>query len=89
NSKISGIVAKRDKKSFTFAKSLSPSLTKGVVGNILNGLIDNDPFFMWYKLLITNRRSDVFLTGKKRLLGTFIPRPPLNDFIAAPTAVSS
>jgi hypothetical protein len=49
----------------------------------------NDPFFKLYRLLITSRRSDVFFTGKNRLRGTLIPMPPSNDFIAAPTAVSS
>jgi len=70
---MSGIVAKRDKNDLTLAKSLSPSFTNGVVGNILKGLIDNDPLRIWYKLLITNKRSEVFFTGKKRLRGTFIP----------------
>lgn len=35
------------------------------------------------------QRSEVFFTGKNRLLGTFIPTACSNVFIAAPTAVSS
>lgn len=89
SSKMSGISINLDKNSLTLAKWLSPNLTSGVVGNIRCGDIVSDPFLRLYKLLITKKRSEVFFTGKNRLLGTFIPTPFSNDFMAAPTAVSS
>lgn len=61
----------------TFEKWLSPNLTRGVVGNILWGLITSDPFLRLYKLLITSSRSDVFLTGRNRLRGTLMPAMPI------------
>lgn len=61
----------------TFEKWLSPNLTRGVVGNILWGLITSDPFLRLYKLLITSSRSDVFLTGRNRLRGTLMPAIPI------------
>lgn len=57
----------------TLAKWLSPSLTRGVVGNIRWGLMTSEPWSRLYRLLITSIKSDVFFTGKNRLLGTFIP----------------
>jgi len=48
-----------------------------------------DPLCNLYKLFIISIRSEVFFTGKNLLHGTFISILPSNDFIAAPTAVSS
>jgi len=45
----------------------------GVDGKLLKGLIERLPFFKLYRLLITKSKSEVFLTGKKRLRGTFKP----------------
>jgi hypothetical protein len=61
----------------TFEKKLSPSFTRGVVGNIRCGLITSEPFLRLYKLLITSSRSDVFLTGRNRLRGTLMPAIPM------------
>lgn len=73
---------------FTFVKEL-PSLTRGTVGNSRFSLMVKDPALRLYKFDITSRRSDVVLTGRKRLRGTFIPREFSKLLIAAPTAVSS
>ena len=43
------------------------------MGNILCGDIIKEPAFKLYKFDITNNRSEVFLTGKKRERGTLIP----------------
>lgn len=66
-----------------------PSLTRGTVGNSRFSLMVRDPALRLYKLDITSKRSDVVLTGRKRLRGTFIPREFSKLLIAAPTAVSS
>lgn len=66
-----------------------PSLTCGVVGNSLLGLMVSEPASRLYRLDMTRRRSDVVLTGRKRLRGTFIPRALSKHLMAAPTAVSS
>lgn len=58
----------------TFEKWLSPSLTKGVVGNIRCGDMVKAPLRNVYKLLITSIKSDVFFTGKNLLRGTWIPK---------------
>lgn len=86
---ISGILAKRPRNSFTFEKWFSPNFTSGVVGNIRCGDIAKLPFFKWYKFDMTNSKSEVFFTGKKRERGTLIPIAPSKHFIAAPTAVSN
>lgn len=57
----------------TLEKWLSPSLTRGVVGNMRWGLMTKEPWSRLYRLLITSIKSDVFFTGRNRLLGTFIP----------------
>lgn len=72
----------------TLVKEL-PSLTSGTEGNSRFSLIVRDPALRLYRLDITSRRSDVVLTGKKRLRGTFIPKEFSKLLIAAPTAVSS
>lgn len=77
------------RNSFTLAKWLSPSLTSGVVGNIRCGDMHSEPPFNEYKFDMTSRRSEVFLTGKKRDRGTLMPMEPSKHFMAAPTAVSS
>lgn len=66
-----------------------PSLTCGVVGNSLFGLMLSEPASRLYRLDMTRSRSDVVLTGRKRLRGTFIPRALSKHLMAAPTAVSS
>ena len=71
------------------AKWLSPNLMSGVDGKPLRALMDRLPFFKLYKLLMTSSKSDVFLTGKKRLRGTLRPMDPSKHFMAAPTAVSN
>lgn len=57
----------------TLEKWLSPSLMRGTVGKALLGLMTRVPNFMWYRLLITSSRSDVFFTGRNRLRGTLMP----------------
>ena len=56
----------------TFVKC-SPSLTNGAVGNVRLELITILPFFNSYILLIMRSKSEVFFTGKNRLLRTLIP----------------
>lgn len=85
----SGIVANLLRNSFTLAKWLSPSFTRGVEGNIRCGDMTREPWDRLYRLDMTRSRSEVFLTGKNRLRGTFTPIPPSKHFMAAPTAVSS
>lgn len=82
-------VTYRDRNCLTLLKWLSPNLTSGVVGNILCGDIIKLPPFKLYKFDMTNSRSDVFFTGKKRDRGTLMPMAPSKHFMAAPTAVSS
>lgn len=72
----------------TLVKEL-PSLTCGVVGNSLRGLIVSDPASRLYRLDMTSSRSEVVLTGKKRLRGTLMPSALSKHLMAAPTAVSS
>lgn len=72
----------------TLVKEL-PSLTWGVVGNSRLLLMVRDPASRLYRLDITSRRSDVVLTGRKRLRGTLMPKALSKHLIAAPTAVSS
>lgn len=66
-----------------------PSLTCGVVGNSLLGLMVSEPASRLYRLDMTSSRSDVVFTGRKRLRGTLMPRALSKDLMAAPTAVSS
>lgn len=86
---VSCIFAQRgEHQGFTFVKEL-PSLTRGTVGNSRFSLMVKEPALRLYRLDITSRRSEVVLTGRKRLRGTFIPREFSKLLIAAPTAVSS
>ena len=65
-----------DEKILVFLLTLTnsfPNLTKGTLGNERLGDISNAPVFIEYKLLITINKSDVVLTGRKRLRGTLIP----------------
>lgn len=71
--KISLIIFSNWRNKHTFEKWLSPNLTNGTVGKALKELMTNEPFCIVYKLLFTSRRSEVFLTGRNRLRGTFIP----------------
>lgn len=48
-----------------------------------------EPAFMLYRLDMTSRRSEVVLTGRKRLRGTLMPSALSKLFMAEPTAVSS
>lgn len=57
----------------TLVKSGSPSLTRGREGYTLAGFITRVPFFMSNRLDITSKRSEVFFTGRNRLLGTLMP----------------
>lgn len=72
----------------TLVKEL-PSLTCGVVGNSLFLLMVRDPASRLYRLDMTSSRSEVVLTGRKRLRGTLMPRALSKLLMAAPTAVSS
>jgi len=69
--------------------NLWPNFTIGTEGNERRGFIMTIPFRTVNKLLIMSKRSLVVLTGKNRLLGTFIPNALLKLFIAAPHAVSN
>ena len=57
----------------TFLKCSSPSLIRGVVLNWRCEDMINEPDFNSYKFDMTNIKSDVFLTGRKRERGTLMP----------------
>ena len=50
----------------TFLKCWSPSLTRGVVWNILSGDILSVPLCSVYRLDMISSRSEDFFTGRKR-----------------------
>lgn len=60
------------KKWFTLSKKL-PNLTSGVVGKERRWLNVRLPFSISYKFDISNKRSEVVLTGRNRERGTLIP----------------
>ncbi len=66
------LLPKRLRNSLTLTNAL-PSLTRGTDGNERSGFISNKPLRRVNKLLMTSNKSDVSFTGRKRLLGTFMP----------------
>jgi hypothetical protein len=72
----------------TFLKWL-PSLIDGILVNILFWLVTNRPCSSTKRSLLTRSKSEQFLTGKKRDLGTLMQHALRKCLIAEPAAVWS